>query len=55
MTDAEKRLHQLRYKLKFYQQDPETFAARIKELEAEIEELKWTKFDAECKEIMRGE
>ena len=38
MTDAEKRLHQLRYKLKFYKQDPETFSRQIAELEKEIED-----------------
>jgi len=48
-------IHQLKYKLKWYKQDPETFAKEIEELEKEIDAAKWDKFDAECEEIMRGE
>ena len=35
---SEKNLHQLKYALKFYKQDPETFSRQIAELEEEIEE-----------------
>jgi len=48
-------IYQLKYKLKWYKQDPDTFSRQIAELEKEIDAAKWDKFDAECEEIMRGE